>query len=299
MITWRLWQAFKHPPAHHPIYRRMILNGYTDKIELFPLLQRILIQGQTWLWPLIFMLNMRALLLMVFSGTLYGVLWTMRISGAIAEERMNGRYDLLCLSLSGEMGAVWAICTSSLHQHRAFQQVNSQEAWSVRLILFIPIVISAPLIFRQLFSVTLTTTLTGIAAIMIIFYLDHVQSILFGSLIGSLVSQYVPSPHNQRMWAAVGFLTVQIASYLFLGVVNFLILPLLNRYTNNWYGDIGAAVINIMAFYGLREILLKRLWSILIKQLNCSAAELDSLVEMTKERMTGSYADPQVVARTP
>jgi hypothetical protein len=275
----------------------MILDTYTDRIELFSLLQRILIQGQTWLWPLVFMVNMRALLLMVFSGTLYGILWTMRISGSIAEERTNGRYDLLCLSLNGEIGAVWAICTGCLHQHRAFQQVNSQEAWSVRLILFIPIVISAPLIFRQLFSVTVTTTLTGIFAIIIIFYLDHVQSILFGSLIGVLVSHYAPNPQNQRMWAAIGFLVVQVVSYLFLGVVNFLLLPLLYRYMSNWYGDLTVAVINILAFFVVVEFMLNRLWSVLVKQVSGTAAELHSL--MTQERKTGGYADPQVMARTP
>jgi uncharacterized membrane protein YagU involved in acid resistance len=299
MITWRLWQAFKHPPSDHPIFQRMTLNDYSDQIELFSLLQRILIQGQIWLWPLVFMLNMRALTLMIFSGTLYGALWAVRISGTIAAERKSGRYDLLCLSPGGEVCAMWAICTGCLHQYRAFHQINSQEAWSVRLILFIPIVISTPFIVRQVFAVTLSTTFTGMLAIIVVFYLDHVQSIVFGTLAGVLASHYAPNPLDQRLWALAGFLALQITSYVILVVLNLLIFPLFDHNWGGWYAEIGVPLLMVASVYIVREIMLRSVWKSVKRRLGSTAAELDTLFQRSMERTPGSYADPQVVARTP
>jgi hypothetical protein len=298
-MTWRLWRAFNNPPASHPIFKRITDETYEDEIELVSLLQRILIQGQIWLWPLLFMLNMRALLLMVFSGTLYGAVWSIRISGTIADEHKKGRYDLLCLSPTGAVGAVWAICTGCLHQDKAFEQINSREAWSIRLLLFIPVVISVPFLIRQIFSVALTTTFIGIVAVMIVFYLDHVQSILFGSLFGVMASYYAPNPLDQRLWALAGFLAVQITSYLVPAVLIFLIFPMTYRLMNGWFVELGVPLITVFSFYLPREIIMSQLWRLLVKHLSGTSAELDSLFEAAHRRTVGSYADSQIVARTP
>lgn len=299
MMTWRLWQAFKHPPATHPVFQRITADRYEDRIELFTLLQRILTQGQIWFWLLLFMLNMRALIFMVFSGTLYGAIWSVRISGAIAAERQNGRYDLLCSSPAGTVGATWAICTGCLHQNQALEQITSQEAWSVRLILFIPIVISAPLIAHQIFSVTFSTTFVGIVAVMTVFYLDHIQSIVFGGLLGVLASHYAPNPLDQRLWALAGFFGLQIISYLIQIVVSFLILPALFRSISTGYAEVGIALVSVLTFYFVREIMVSQLWRIVVKQLSGSPAELDFLFDTSIERTAGSYADSQIMARTP
>jgi hypothetical protein len=298
-MTWRLWRAFKNPPSDHPLFKRMINETYEDQIELVSLLQRILIQGQVWLWPLLFMLNMRALILMIFSGTLYGAVWSIRISGMIAAERKNGRYDLLCLSPVGAVGVAWAICTGCLHQDKAFEQINSREAWSIRLILFIPVVISVPFIIRQFFSISLSTTFIGIIAVMLVFYLDHVQSILFGSLFGVMASYYAPNPLDQRLWAMAGFLSLQIASYLVPTVLVFLIFPMTYRYMNGWLIEASIPVVSVLSFYLPREIILTHLWNLLAKQLTGTPAELDFLFETAHKRTPGSYADSQIVARTP
>jgi hypothetical protein len=298
MITLRLWKAFKHPPSTHPIFQRL-LDEAEDEIELFSLLQQILLQGQIWLWPLLFMLNMRALLLMVFSGTLYGAIWSVQISGRIATERQNRRYDLLCLSPLGAVGASWAICTGCLHQKRAFEQINSQEAWSVRLILFIPIVISLPLIVRQLFAVTLTTSLIGILAVILVFYVDHVQSVLFGGLLGLLAFHHAPSRLDCRLWALAAFLGLQIITYLLLALVSVFILPALHPiFPGIWYSDIVIPLLSVLTFFLVRETILKYLWHVLVRE-GDSPAEWYSLTETAIQRTTSIYADPQIVARTP
>src|SRR5689334_9642805 len=146
MTTWRLWHALRSPPSEHPIFQRMV-SPYYDDIRWVLVAQNVLIQGQIWFWSLIFVFDTRALILMILSGTLYGMIWSIIVSGTIAIEREYRMYDLLCLSPSGTLGISWAICMGCLHRNRTFEHVNSQESWSIRIILFIPLVISANVLF--------------------------------------------------------------------------------------------------------------------------------------------------------
>src|SRR5215813_5094508 len=131
MTTRRLWQALKTPPSTNVIFQRMV-SPYYDDISWVVVAQNVLIQGQIWFWSLLFVVDTRALILMMFSGTFYGMIWSIIVSGTIAVEREYRMYDLLCLSPSGTFGISWAICMGCLHRGRAFEHVNSQESWSIR-----------------------------------------------------------------------------------------------------------------------------------------------------------------------
>lgn len=301
MITWRLWRAFKNPPTANPIFRRMTSPTYDDLTNWPPLIQDFIIQGLIWFWSLLFAIDMRALFLMVFSGTLYGAIWSVSICGRITAERDTGTFDLLCLAPSGTLGTIWAICTGCLHRHQAFSQVNSQEAWTVRIILFIPLIISAHIVFRR---ATSTLTIIWIIALVVVFYLDHVQSIILGSLFGSLAPHYAPTRLDSRLWALAGFMGVQIASYLLL-LVSIVALMVLSQQlgimewnfnlpTNwetplnkmphplsKWHGDLLVPIISVVIFYATREYILYGLWHTLIDRLNAVPTELDFMVSQT------------------
>lgn len=298
MITWRLWRAFKNPPTANPVFKRTISPSYDDLTQWPPLLQDLLIQGQIWFWSLLFAIDMRALFLMVFSGTLYGAIWSISISSRIAAERDMGTYDLLCLAPLGTIGTIWAICTGCLHRHQAFSHVNSQEAWTVRIILFIPLIISAHIVFRR---ATSTLTIVWIIALIAVYYLDHVQSIIMGSLFGSLAPHYAPTRLDNRIWAFGGFISVQIVSYLLLTLSIMLLLIFsqqlgimewsfnlptsweapLNKMPHplsRWHGDLLVPIISVMIFYAFREYILYRLWYALMSRLNAAPTEFDLMV---------------------
>jgi len=278
MTTWRLWQALKSPPSKHPIFQRMV-SPYYDDISWALVAQNVLIQGQIWFWSLIFVLDTRALILMMFSGTFYGLIWSAIVSGTIAIEREYRMYDLLCLSPSGTLGISWAICTGCLHRNQTFEHVNSQEAWSIRIILFIPLVISANVIFGRAFSNPVSLTIIWLAAFLIVFYLDHVQSIILGSLLGVLAPHYVPNRFDSRLWACVGFLFIQLTTYFVLFLTGAVILPTLYRVfaVSGWYADLSLPILSVAVFYLLREGILLQLWRRLTQQLNAAPTELDLL----------------------
>lgn len=250
---------------------------HEDMMEWPPLLQNLLIQGQVWFWSVLFVVDMRALALMIFGGTIYGAIWTVNISGQIAIERDSGTYDLLCLSPAGTIGTTWAICTGCIHRDEAFRHINSQESWSVRFILLVPLVISTHLVFRQLFGEAGDMTLLWILALIALFYIDHVQSILMASLLGALASYYAPGRLDARLWALAGFMAVQLATYTFPVIMGIIVLPGLYQRLNihGWSAGLSLPIFSVLIFYSAREYILCRLWRALSEQLNAAPAEFD------------------------
>src|ERR1044071_8648653 len=118
MTMWRLWKGLKHPP-NDPMYVRVIDDVYDDATRLSRLLQNVLLQGQIWLWPLLFIIDMRLVCLMMLSGTISGMILTLRISNRIAIEQRSRTYDLLCLTPGGTIRTLWAICMGCLHREQA------------------------------------------------------------------------------------------------------------------------------------------------------------------------------------
>jgi hypothetical protein len=275
MMTWRLWRAFQHPPSAHPIFKRVVAASYADTVDWPPLLQNLIIQGQVWFWSLMFVIDMRLLFLMIFSGTLYGAIWAISVSRTISGERESGTYDLLCLAPHGMIGTTWAIWAGCLHRNDLFRHVNSHESWTVRVVLFLPLTISAHLILRHLFGVTGAMTVIWIFVLLAVFYIDHVQSILIGGLFGALAAHEAQQRFDPRLWALAGFIGIQLATYA--------VLVLSGRLLGGigsvgWVADVALPVLSVLIFYGLREYILCRLWHLLLERLNAAPMETESLL---------------------
>ena len=121
MTTWQLWRALNHPSKDHPLYQHVRDDIYDDRTRWTRRLQNLLTQGQLWLWPLLFMTNMRTIPLVIFGGTLGGMIWATIISSRIHAEQDKHHYDLLCVTPDGIIGVVWAIITGCLHRERVFE----------------------------------------------------------------------------------------------------------------------------------------------------------------------------------
>ena len=247
MITKRLWRAFSQPPMNKPLFERVALNAAFSPALRSLWWNNLAIQGQVWLWSLVFILDVRALPLMLLSGTFYGLLWAVGVSGTILHERSTGTYDLLCLTPEGTFGVNWTICLGCLHQGDAFRHVNSQEAWTIRLMLMIPLIITANLALNRLLTNS-PVALVWMGVLVVLFYFDHVQSIIIGSLFGLMAPQTSTSG-DTRLWAVAGLILGQVLSYgTFFGVV--LLSPLLNL------PPALSPVIALAAFFGLRECII-------------------------------------------
>jgi hypothetical protein len=265
MMTRRVWGAFRRPPLKHPLFDRLVTSAPFSP-SLRPLWwNNLAIQGQIWMWSLLFVLDVRALPLMAFSGALYGALWAAGISGAILQERSSGTYDLLCLTPEGSFGVNWAICIGCLHQGEALRQVISQEVWTIRLMLMIPLIITANLALNRALTNS-PAALWWMLAVVVIFYLDHIQSIIIGALFG-LIAPQVTTPGDARLWAIAGTLLTQLLSYgLLVGIA---LLNPLGALT-----PAAAPLLAILAFFGLREVIIHVQMHLAGRVFNASPAEV-------------------------
>jgi hypothetical protein len=279
-MTWQLWQAFSHPPSAHPVFQR-VLNGSDYHIEWVLLAQSIFIQGQIWFWSLVFILDTRLLVLMIFSGTFYGAVWALAISNSIAVERQQGMYDLLCLSPSGMIGVDWAIGTACLHRRAGFEHVNSQEAWSVRIILFVPLLVSAQLVLGRTMAATSAITVISALALLVFFYVDHIQSIILGVTFGLLGPHMVDSRFDARLRALSGFLLAQLSGYLLLAATAFLLLPAVYQRIGlrGAWADFSLPFFSLLIFVIVRDRLLYRLMRMLCDRLNAAPTEVVGLFQ--------------------
>jgi hypothetical protein len=267
IATYHLWQALHHPPSEHPIHRRVADVAF-EPHAITQFLYRMLTEGQMWLWPLLFVLDVRLILLVLLSGTLCGAIWTMRVQGWIRSERTQRTYDLLCLSPIGSFGTVWAICTGCLHRNQSFRTISSGEAWYVRLALYLLVAFATYHLIDRLDMSRETVTLSWLVAIVVILSVDYVQSILLGSLIG------IYSAHRQTddayLFGLSMFLVVQVVTFAgaILGAMG----------TGYLLGRLGVddslmpIVMGITVFSASREIILRWIYTRLQDQLNADPA---------------------------
>jgi hypothetical protein len=295
---WRLWRGLKHPADNHPVFWRVLDDIYDDATRFSRLTQNIFLQGQIWLWPLLFIVDMRLVCLMVFSGTISGTILTLRISNCIASEQQSRTYDLLCLTPGGTIRTLWAICMGCLHREQAFEILNSQEAWIVRLGLFIPFIISSQLFLQRIMGLKGGVTLYWGVGFIALFYIDHIQATVFSCIAGMLAAQQTSSM-DKRLWAVTTFEAFQVCSYLFTIVVGLLILPDFCR----WLGvlginsEISQMLLTVGVFYVTREGVITLGWRRLMDSTNTQPAEIDFLTTEASYLRFKLQDDTQTVAR--
>ncbi|MEP6984673.1 MAG: hypothetical protein ABI970_03690 [Chloroflexota bacterium] len=277
-MMWRLWKALKHPTDNHPVFMRVLDDIYDDATRLSRLMQNVLLQGQIWLWPLLFIIDMRLVCLMIFSGTISGAVLSLRISDRVANEQQRRTYDLLCLTPGGTMRTLWAICIGCLHREQAFEILNSQEAWIVRFGLFIPFIVSSQLFIQRLLGLHSGVTIFWATAFFALFYIDHIQATVFSCICGMLAAQQTSSM-DKRLWAVTTFAAFQVCSYLFTIAIGLIILPDFCRWLmvfgiNN---EISQMIFTVGIFYLTREGIITFGWRRLMDMTNTRPADIDFL----------------------
>ena len=299
MTMWRLWKGLKYPAGDHPVFMRVLDDIYDDATRMGRLAQNIFLQGQIWLWPLLFIIDMRLVCLMALSGTISGMILTLRISNRIANEQQSRTYDLLCLTPGGTIRTLWAICTGCLHREQAFEILNSQEAWIVRLGLFVPFIVSSQLFLQRILGLKGGVTVYWGMGFVALFYIDHIQATVFGCLSGMLAAQQ-SSSMDKRLWAVTIFAAFQVCSYLFTIVVGVFVLPDFCH----WLAVVGISseisqmILTVGVFYLTREGIITVGWRRLMESTNTRPADIDFLTTETPYSPQFKLQDdPQTVAR--
>lgn len=261
MITWRLWRSLRTVPVNHPVYQRTLAHSGRS--------------GTTWYTLLIeFVAVLLFVPMLAFTSTVYSLAWVISISSTLAGERGRGTYDLLALAPGGALGLSYAVCLACLNRNQVYRTINTREAWIARL-LVIGIVLFALTASRgqgDPSGVELLLRLGQLIGVIAFVYIDHVQAILFSSLIGMLTPTVTGERFNAQLTGFAAFVSVELGTLLAALIVGFVLLP-----GGSALNNLIQIAATVAIFYAAREGLLWLLWRALTDRLNADPADIYAL----------------------
>ncbi len=281
-LSLQVWNALRRPPIHHPLFRRVSHSHPPVAQRHLTSIQRavltVLFVGGVYVGlryyaqaiivgTLLIPLGVAALY-MALHGTLAGLFWAIRVSGAIAQERERGIYDLLSTSPYGAFGVSWAICTGCQYHDQTFNGIGAQRVWFSRiffisLLLFGGVIVQIdPRSFDGRPLVGLLLIVEIAAALALVFHIDDIQSTVIGSLVGLIVPLFARNRLDARVGAFVGFLLLQIGAYVLIGLIGFVLLPQLSNILT-FDATIKLLLLpfeQVLVFFAVRELIARGLW---------------------------------------
>ena len=268
MLTWTLWRALRKPPFAHPLYQQII--GRPASPMAASLSCVVVLVAPLLLLPAL-----------LFLSTVYGLRWAMQIASAIAVERETGRFDLLALAPDGAFGVSRAIMSAYLHRHESLSQIQSVGGWILRLAFMLTILLALTSLAEPILTtdyapnvneaIMVLYVVTMVAAI----YIDHLQSIVIGLLVGMGLSTFAPRRLDASMGALLSYLLLQVAAYVVIVLIGFTLIPALLGAIPAPYNTILLALLRLATLYLVRELLIRWLWSVVVRQTNAAASELE------------------------
>jgi hypothetical protein len=270
-MTWALWHHLFHCPAHPVFQRTLLVTPVDSRITRLIIGTMLLVGALTFgvIWtlfvPLKFSIPILLLMVMAALSSCYVVVWMISISVTIVRERESHTYELLCLTPSGALGVNWAMCAASLHRADALGWIELFRRLLNGLLLLILLMVLLTTAFRENTSNVFhfLTLFVDILLLATVLYVEHVQSIVLGCIVGVLMATYSRSQMDVRFSATGTFLTLQVISL----VVSLLIVSNMHSVLASPFS---VTSLSLLAFYLLREGLILALWKILAYELNAN-----------------------------
>jgi hypothetical protein len=216
-------------------------------------------------------------LLFALSGTLYGILSALTISGAIINERLQGRYLILGVTPSGFLGAAWALCSLSIQNSKLLRQLRAILGSIYGVALLTALIYFGNSEYGDIYN--LLSILVVAFSIMAFFVVDFFQSACVGGLLGIIAPHYSETRANTQNSVISNFLALQFAVYLLAGFICLFVIPslfALIRYPiTPFYGYICVVVL-----YVVREMLIIALWHGLAITIDDDVVQLNRLTRI-------------------
>jgi hypothetical protein len=202
-------------------------------------------------------------LILLLNTGVYVVPWVASVSGSIAKAHEKRTLDPLSVTPPGSVGTIEAFCGAALHRNEAITWINFFRKLIIGIFLIIILMMVMVAVLRQrvfdlLPFVRLSLDVVTLAAAA---YIDHVQTVVLGCLIGMLVPMHRSSA-DAPVLAVLAFVTLQtvvlVSSLLavLVGVPALLQAPP----AAGWLVEISSPLLSLVVFCGIREACNAALW---------------------------------------
>ncbi|RMF82321.1 MAG: hypothetical protein D6737_02240 [Chloroflexi bacterium] len=291
MMTWTLWRALQKPPVNHPLYQHTLTASqrptHISKWWAIPGALLVLFYGFVLFIPipasletafLIISLIIPLLIVMlIFSGTGYGLSWAIGISTAVTRQRERHTYDLLSVSPAGEFGIVWAISAGRLYRSGSFNRLESydrlgQQSQWIYIVFIMAVVFNVISNGSEIFF-ALIIIVIGAAAL----YIDYIHSALVSILIGIVTPMHTDNTLTAQLYAAGAFVLLQVITYLMAVFVWTRLIPDLTDFLHAPDGVrlTLQPLVTFAVFYATREGMIMLLWRHITQHFAITRADID------------------------
>ena len=306
MLTWKLWHALRHPAYGNPVFEFAIIThnapertkARQTRSGIFFTLYLMAAFGLTWftkIWSIaLFMIFFAPLLVLALLLPVRGSGLAMQVASIISEEQRRRRYDLLCLLPGGELHSNWLLCTAYLYReyrtrrYAAKLDYISRRSWLRRWGFLVAVGIVGALfgLMDEPVFVFLYAFFVISWVVIDVLYVDRAQTTILGCMVGMLAPVYLPGQLDTRMVALAVQATMQLMTYALVAILAILVLPFgYIRLGIGWeWALVTEPVILLAALVGLRELLIRQGWRLLMRRLNASPDILDTLAYAGRTR---------------
>lgn len=280
MYTWLLWRALQSPPTKNPLYRQMQLAQHPSWLDRFWNGLMALLVLLLFVKPPVFILMILSIPILypILSSTCYGVLFSLRTATMIFARRQQGSYDLIRIAPDGAWRSFWAVCAGSVHRNgdldRLYHYLN--RILTMLLTLGIVLVVASVVVPTERLQAEFWGMVIVLFTIMSLTVLELTQSSVLATLVGMVFAIVARTAVDSRLGALIGFLTIQLTTYLTASVLVISIL-----YPRFVAAEMSSAIAmgigcgTLVAYVALlRELLIFTLWRLISRQLNTAQDEM-------------------------
>ena len=284
LITRELWHGLHHALPRHPLLWYKLRNQDVRMdapsfwVEFVPtMLLMVAVVVSIGLWVIY---GISPLTLVLLLDNYAGVMVTRGVTVSMQRARERGLLELMGVTPSGRMGAVWALMTRYLRRDQTLAGVHQAAAWLHATWMFALVPYGA-LVLVMLCSNT-TANPTDIGAIfnqplsllngIIVFgvmVMDYLGALVSGAMIGMIVPSVSGLRAESTYLAPLAYIGLQAFNYAALLMLHVLINSVLS--VPGWLNGWSSSVSFIVSFVAVREGILWALCLILARQRHVGA----------------------------
>jgi hypothetical protein len=298
LITWRIWQILRYPLRQNEVFKWAWREFHTEVPTIepqwnIPIRMLMMFLGISFgmvLIPVVMVIALLSLLtfpflILMFNGTVLGILWVFSITNKVSYHLRGERSQLLNATPRGTLGISWIMATVCIHRgdmlRTAYRLVRSVTGILIGLLTIGLIYIAthlpnSPLRDNQ---VTLLVDLIGLMAFMLAAWLDHIQSIVLATLVSILAPTYRGERLLLRFVALSVYLTLQMIFYAtvigFLRVAEATTASIVDSVILQ---QLLAVLVTLLLFYGLREGIIILCYRLMLLRYDVTDKEFQEIV---------------------
>jgi hypothetical protein len=273
MLTKRLWESLYSPHGTHSTYWAHILANrrtlsilrsekrWAKVIPLPTFFVIALVFSGVWVFVVPFLP-----FILLGTSSLCGVLITTQISGLIAFEHQQKRYEVASMLPMGGAGVHWVISRVIVQNTQVIVYVQVVLG---NLCLMVMLAMTGFLVLGGITLVQYFTILTALALI----YADLCQSVISSVLVGMIAANQSSERLSAASFSVVLFLILQVCAYLLILVVCGFVLPLL-------IGGLTLVILQLLFALGIREGIITALWHATVVSLESTRFELEQTIRV-------------------